>query len=557
MTMSLEDRVRALEARVADLEREKTTSASPAPAPASTSAPAFKAPAATQGLSWDKLVDSGEGFLGKAGVSLLVVGFILLFNYAVQQGWLTPVMRIAIGLVVGAGLLVGGTFFFGERRLYRQILIGGGVVILFITALAASELYKLINGPTALLFVGMVAAIAFMLAAHQEEPVIATIGALGALAPPSILLADSVSGTVLWLYLAIIIAWTGGLLALRAWERSLVVTALVSVLAMFHEVPDSLGARIAAVLAITVCWLCFAALPLLRARLAGALAVIPLSTTVLLALPVSVTVGLAFVAREFVFPASPAFEVSAALDAIGFAFIAYWLRPYRTTDASARPVQFRAESFIVDSFLAAVTASLLALGVASITAFDLPWPIVSFAAIALIAGVLGQNGEFSMLRLLSHSLFGALVLLYFLLVEHMGNRPAFDDYAIAFGIVTLMAALMTWRLPRRDERVVYLIALFLVVHIWLATELSAIQSARWLASAAYGVVGSALLITGLSMRQLGVQRAGLISLGLLVARLFLYDLANVNVGVRIVLFMVFGFAFLGLSYLVRSRRFAS
>jgi hypothetical protein len=45
----------------------------------------------------------------------------------------------------------------------------------------------------------------------------------------------------------------------------------------------------------------------------------------------------------------------------------------------------------------------------------------------------------------------------------------------------------------------------------------------------------------------------MVSLALLVGRLFLYDLAQVDVGVRIILFLVFGFGFLGLSYLVRSR----
>jgi uncharacterized membrane protein len=60
-------------------------------------------------------------------------------------------------------------------------------------------------------------------------------------------------------------------------------------------------------------------------------------------------------------------------------------------------------------------------------------------------------------------------------------------------------------------------------------------------------------MAGLAKAQRVLQRAGMVSLALLVGRLFLYDLAQVDVGVRIILFLVFGFAFLGLSYLVRSR----
>lgn len=39
----------------------------------------------------------------------------------------------------------------------------------------------------------------------------------------------------------------------------------------------------------------------------------------------------------------------------------------------------------------------------------------------------------------------------------------------------------------------------------------------------------------------------MLSLALLFARLFLYDVANVDVGVRVVLFMAFGVVFLALS----------
>jgi uncharacterized membrane protein len=503
------------------------------------------------------LADSGEGWLGRAGVGLLVVGFILLYRYAVERGWLTPELRIALGLLVGAALIGGGVFFFAGRRRYRQILTGGGIVILFITGLAAAELYHLISGTVALVFFAGVAGLAFTIAARQRESIIASIGAIGALLPPSFLLEGSVPSPLLWAYLTVIMIWTGVLLSLRGWERSMVVAAVVSVLATMHDLPAVPAASATAVLALTAAWLCYGALPLLRVRLMAAHGVEALSAELLLTVPVLVTLGLAFSGAAFVFPGSSAFELTAALGAIGFAAIAFWLRPARDGEAAPTLVQFRGEAYRIDAYRAAVGACVLLLAAASMGAIDDPWHFVAVAALAGAAAVSGKWIDVELLRPLAHGLYALLGVAFVMLVERYSTLPAFDHYAVAFAVVGGLAAVTALKLERSDERLVYFIGVYLVAHVLLATELVAVQSAPWLASAAYGAVGSVLLLAGLARRAVMVQRAGMLSLALLFARLFLYDLAKVDVGVRVILFMAFGVVFLGLSYLVRSRRFVA
>ena len=46
-----------------------------------------------------------EGWIGKIGIGLLLFGLVFLFKYAVDQGWLTPFVRILFGLVLGLLLL--------------------------------------------------------------------------------------------------------------------------------------------------------------------------------------------------------------------------------------------------------------------------------------------------------------------------------------------------------------------------------------------------------------------------------------------------------------------
>jgi uncharacterized membrane protein len=540
---SLEERVRELEARMAELEQAVKPGRSPSAAP--------PAPRSAR-LSWDALVDSGEGWLARVGVALLVVGLILLFRYAADRGWLTPEMRVAMGLALGAGLLIGGVFLFRERRLYRQILAGGGITILFITGLAASELYHLISGLAALVFFAAVAATAFTIAARQQESIIATVGSVGALLPPAFLLEDTTRGVVLWLYMALIIAGSGTLFSLRNWERPLAFGAVISVAALFHPVPaDRPYVQIAALIACAVCWIAYAALPLIRARTRVRDTPL-LSPELLVLLPTVITIGLAAVVEAFIVRHGYGFEATAGIGAAALAVLAVWLGKF--CERSPYPsFQWHGDSYRINAYSAAVLASAASLAAASVAALAHPWFYVSVAVVALICMWLSDRIEADILRPLAHFLFAGIAAAFTAVAAVALSRPAFDRYAIAFAVASGVAALTALQLERRDDRVAYFIGIYFIMHVLLASELSAVKGAPWLASVAYGVVGSGLLLFGLQRADRALQRAGMVSLALLVGRLFLYDLAQVDVGVRIVLFLVFGFAFLGLSYLVRDR----
>src|SRR3990172_6653282 len=113
----LEQRLAELEHRVAQLESRAAIPAQagvgPLPPKQAAGPPTEAAPAPRE--HW---FDFGEGWLGRVGVALVVLGLIFLYRYAVDRGWLTPAMRIALGVLIGAGMLAGGLRFFTERRRY-------------------------------------------------------------------------------------------------------------------------------------------------------------------------------------------------------------------------------------------------------------------------------------------------------------------------------------------------------------------------------------------------------------------------------------------------------
>ncbi|HEX6558737.1 MAG TPA: DUF2339 domain-containing protein, partial [Longimicrobiales bacterium] len=477
MPTDLNERMAELEQRLAVVEAAlastTTTASVAAPPQRPVQAPARPAPAPHTNINWERL-GSGEGWLGRAGIALLVVGLILLYRYAVARGWLTPELRIGIGLLVGLGLLLSGTRFFAERRLYRQILMAGGIVILFLTGLAAAELYHLIRGTIALLFFVALAGTAYTIAARQAEPTMASIGALGALLPPAFLLADAVPGPVLWLYLLVIVLWTGLLVVLRGWHRTMLLTAAATAVATYHTVPPARSAQFAAALVLLAAWFCYAALPLLRVRVLEPAAVNSrLQRTVVLFLPFVMTVALAAAAELYLHPNAYAFEICAAVGAVGFGAVAL-RRATRDPDPTVAAITLNGQRYLADGFSAATAAGVLSLAAAAMIGIEWPWWAVAVALVAVFALALAQVADAQLLRPVAHGLNSLLAIAFLLGVGTLASNRAFDALSVSFIIVTAIAAYVALQFLQGHERLAYLAAVYFAVHVLLATELTAV-----------------------------------------------------------------------------------
>lgn len=494
-------------------------------------------PAAGTSSKPDSWFETGEGWLGRIGVGLLAIGFIFLFRYAVDRGWLTPELRIAAGLLTGAGLLGAGLQFFPDRPRYRQILMAGGVVILFMTGLAASELYHLVSGTVALGFHTIVGGIAFAIARRQDDAVMASLGAVGSLIPPGFLLEGSVPGAVLWLHLLLIIVWTGLLYARNGWPTLLIASAGSTLIATFREVPAEPAVRAAAVAVLIAAWFAYAILPLVRGVFVPAERIVGHRRRELyFQLPSAMALGLAFSAEVFVLNVPKTFEVFCLLAAIGFAGFGVWLKAEQK-----------------DAFAGASLSAGVCAAAAALFGIAVPWNILAAAVLAIAALWIARALTIAPLRWLGHGLNVIIAYGLIALIGQLVRGPVFDRYAIVFAAATAFAFLAARLVDPRYERPIYLAAVFVSVHVLLAIELGQVSGAPWLASVSYAVVGAGLVLRGLARQDLVVQRAGLVSLALLIGRLFLVDLANVGVGVRILLFMGCGIAFLALSYRFRDR----
>lgn len=208
----------------------------------------------------DKPAIEWERWLGIRGAAVLggialALAALYLFRYAVEQGWLSPAIRVAMGLAGSAVAL--GLARLARRRGYTaaaNALAGGALVGFYASFWAAHRLYDLVGPWPTLAVMILVTAAGCWLADRHCSQVIAGIGLAGGFATPLMVteVASGLPSLAAYLFLL-----SGGLLLLagrRRWPGLAVVALAATALHLaleLRDVPDlatATGALTAALL---------------------------------------------------------------------------------------------------------------------------------------------------------------------------------------------------------------------------------------------------------------------------------------------------------------------
>jgi hypothetical protein len=160
-------------------------------------------------FDWESLVGV-KLFSAIAGIALLLAAVFFL-RYSVEHGWLQPAVRVAIGLIVGIGLLVACEL--KAARDYpatANALDASAIAILFATFFSAHALWHLIPGVVAFVLLALVTAVAVALSIRRESLFIAVLGLLGGFATPALLSTGENRPIPLFTYLLLLnvgLAW--------------------------------------------------------------------------------------------------------------------------------------------------------------------------------------------------------------------------------------------------------------------------------------------------------------------------------------------------------------
>ena len=693
---SLEERIERLECVVADMQRAlsrlydgigqkkdravaepRQDTSAPAPRPAQhvsdvsqsdISQPPFPADRSKSTKKSFKVPDvmrEMEYWLNKIGIGLLLFGVAFLFKYSIDQGWITPAVRMGFGLAIAIILLAVGLRLHSSRRHFSQVLQGGGIATFYTCGFAAFQLFALVPHAVAMVFMVLVTVMAFFLSLRQNEAMLSVIGALGGLGTPFLL--NTGAGTVpsLVAYTCLLLSGACAVYFYRAWRSLLWVCVvggwLVFLTAWDRGIPsdpgEAVGDRWALQLGIIFGWLAFGVLPAIREAVAAAHPTrwprpsLGLSEEILETSEihffarhvhlVSVSTPLITLALSMLIWSLPSNHIWGWMSIGGsaiYALASWYLRRWHEIRALAHThglivvllltlalclllegevlfFSIAAEATILHLMGRRLSDNIICIfahlvfgvlggwlgfrlvfeagapmGILSARALTDLWLIATalvvarvyespsriiylLVAHAAIAGWFVREldgstlfvaliAEAAVLRLIALRLMHAVVavashvgfavlglwLFYRLILGNGTGMPVLNCQALVDGFLVLVALGVSILSRGSEEKFVYRLCGHLAVLAWLLRELSMMSSGQAYVSIAWGVYGIILLIVGLRLNRPRLSGMAIGTLLLVVGKLFLVDLAELEAIWRILLFLSFGGCFLVVSY---------
>ena len=158
-------------------------------------------------------------WLLRLGVVVLVMGIGFFLKYSIDQGWIAPTGRVALAILVGLGLIVGGSRLLGTLyHLLGHGLIGGGIATLYFSIFAAVNFYHLIGVLPAFALMGLVTVAAGVLAVRFDSMLIAVLGIIGGYGTPVMLSGGPANFVGLFSYMLILGCGVLGISLKKNWH---------------------------------------------------------------------------------------------------------------------------------------------------------------------------------------------------------------------------------------------------------------------------------------------------------------------------------------------------
>jgi len=192
-------------------------------------------------------------------------------------------------------------------------------------------------------------------------------------------------------------------------------------------------------------------------------------------------------------------------------------------------------------------ALLLPLGTAAALSGDRLY--LALAAQGALLHLLSRRLDVQGTRLVGHLLFAVGALWFIVRVDAAGVAGTWR--ALTDLLVIAAALVASTQIASPSAVRIYRFSVHLALLAWFWRELSILPGGAAYVSIAWSAYGLALLVGGLWMRIEIVQKTALATLVVMVAKLFIVDLAALEALWRILLFLGVGGVFLVISYLLQ------
>jgi uncharacterized membrane protein len=528
-----------------------------------------------------------EWWLARGGAVLTCLALVLLYQYAVERNWITPLVRVAMGTALGAALMYAASRIsrsaektFEDSIGLREVLLGSGLSAWYITAFAAAVSYHLISFSFARLIFLALSIGGAWLALSERRAVLGLLAVGVGFSAPLLLPSPNPSVPIYSLYLGTLTAVGLLLYLMRGWQSILWLTAIAFWWSAGEATSVGSG-QVAMTLLIAFVAAAMIRVPLLRRKL--------LTTGSDLYTQPTVSEHTASIANAIAARVARFTGRNAEVDSL-----ALWLIPIASALLALLFLSWTWTG--VDKGVWGLIA-LIGAALAYRLAFDRRSSddefthvevtaayLLSLAGVAWIARSLGSpSGQVSGYVLAAVGLhsFGAIYLLRtspFVASRKLGiitlfcalgavlaseaifsaMRPVFFEGVWTFAeLLAIGVSLWVWWTNRRPgEALSYPTLLGVASYIAILLIDARVLGKIWspLVTASFAIAGTVMLIFGRERKEAAtLRRLGGVTLVVVVARLLMVDLAQVETIWRVLLFLGCGTLFLFTSHRLSAR----
>ncbi len=513
----------------------------------------------------------GSHWLNRIGIAALLIGISYFLKFAFENNWIGPAGRVTIGLIAGIAIVVWSERFrLKGYKAFSYSLKAVGIGTLYLSLWAAFQRYGLIPNSVAFAMMLVVTASAAAMALAQDAQILAAFALTGGFSTPLLLSTGQNREVALFSYVAILDIATLVLVTFKPWRRLLVMSYAGTLLfyigwySEFYTRPQlelTLGFA-------TLFFSIFAVAPLVTLQPEGE---IPLFA--------SIPAVLAFVNAGVYF-----LQAYGMIQEVNKTYMAWFAL------ALAAIYIFLSRQVHARSFVPGASEILyflhLAVAIGFITIaipirLDAHWITMGWF---VEAGVLLWIGNRLKSDFLNAFALGALVLgvARLLLIDNFQTTQLIFNMRMAtYAVAVAVLGAVAWYAARRDDEAartvaaVSLVALNVLALIALTREVADYYSRQmadlrpdfmrrgnlayvdlhridierdFTYSALWMAYGAMLMIVGFLRRSAFVRWQALVLIAATIAKVFIYNVSQLDRGYRIVSFIILGVLLLAISF---------
>jgi len=184
------------------------------PVPVFEPAPAATAAAPRPEIGWEQKLGA-RAFIWIGAITLALAA-VFLVRYSIEEGWLSPQVRVILAALFGFVLIAGAEAVKSRDDRVAQAMAAAGVGALYGALFAAVALYAMVSQTMAGIAAGALTAFAIGLSL-RHGPFVAGLAFIGGFASPAIIGAETPDTPVLFGYLFAIAAGTMAVIRHRGW----------------------------------------------------------------------------------------------------------------------------------------------------------------------------------------------------------------------------------------------------------------------------------------------------------------------------------------------------